>query len=280
MPTTSPARPQTRTTKPLHKTFQFHDSEDHVPIASCILLNAVKGWGKTTLGAFAESSLILAPLELGYCTLKQYGRVPSRPYGIAKNWSQLLEAISAAGELSQCLLVLDALDGFEQLCFEHVCEREFKGDWGERGFIAYQRGFKQSVMVWKQLLQKLDELRLAGKSILLLSHVLERTINNPMGKDYDRFVGNTHKDIWGVTSNWCDAVLFGTFLTHVVKDSKGKDKGVGGTDRVLYTTGTDAYDAKNRFGMPAMVEFSDDPTLMWETLHNAIVANKKGKANA
>lgn len=247
-------------------------------MASAVIVNAVKGWGKTTLAAHADSAFLLAPLELGYLTLQKYGRVPERQYGVPGSWKELLSAVQVTKDMPAKVLVLDALDGFEQLCCDHVCQTEYGGDWGEHGFMGYQRGFTRAASEWKHLLQKLDELRMGGTAILILSHVQERTINNPMGKDFDRFVGNTHKHIWGLTSNWADAILFGMFRTIVIEPKHGKAKGIGGTDRILHCVGTDAYDAKNRFGMSPVIEFQDDhPELMWSTLRAAMMG---GNGNA
>ena len=93
--------------------------------------------------------------------------------------------------------------------------------------------------------------------------------------NFDRYVCDVHPKTWAATCKWADAVLFGNFLTVVDKAAHtGKGKGVGGTDRVIYTARRDAFDAKNRFGMPAELWLSDDPTESWGILWNSIAKGK------
>ena len=49
-------------------------------------------------------------------------------------------------------------------------------------------------------------------------------------------------------------ILFANYRTVLVTDENGKKKGTGG-ERVLYTTHTPAWDAKNRIGLPDVMPF-------------------------
>ena len=83
-------------------------------------------------------------------------------------------------------LALDALGGIERLCHEHVCRRDFGGDWGEREFSSYQKGFDVAVADWLDLLSRLDGLRERGITILWLAHAKIQTFKNPLDVDFDR----------------------------------------------------------------------------------------------
>ena len=61
-------------------------------------------------------------------------------------------------------------------------------------------------------------------------------------------------------------LLFGSTVTVVSKDKSGKPKAEGGTDRILYTSLTDGYYAKNRHGLPSEILMPHDPARLWETL--------------
>ena len=61
-------------------------------------------------------------------------------------------------------------------------------------------------------------------------------------------------------------MLFGKFVTITEKSKTGVIKGIGGTDRILYTERRDAFDAKNRYGMPAEIDIPNDPAKTWETI--------------
>lgn len=224
------------------------------------------------MGAYAENSAIMmAEGESGYTTLYNANRVPERPQMTMKSWPDVLAQVEALvkdpGRIK--LLVFDAVGGFERLCHRLVCETQFKGDWGEKGFIGYMRGYDISISEWLKLLSALERLRFgpAAVDVLLLGHAKVQPFKNPMGADFDRYACECHHKTWGVTHKWADAVLFGTFASVVDRDkpSDKKGKGIGGTQRVIYTERRDAFDAKNRFGLPQEIDIPNDRTKAWST---------------
>jgi hypothetical protein len=236
-----------------------------------LVLNAVEGFGKTTTGAQAPTPIILmARGEAGFRTLRQRSLVPDVDAVECNTWQETLDTVSALEQSQHQTIVLDALGGFERLCHEHVCTTQFGGDWGEKGFGGFQRGYEMSVAQWLQLLQRLDLVRKARPcNILMLSHAKVTNFKNPLGPDFDRYAADCHHKTWASTSRWADAVLFGTFVT-VVSDKKGsRAKGIGGSERVIYTNRTDGYDAKNRYGMPETLAIGG-PETMWTTIWGAI----------
>jgi hypothetical protein len=240
-----------------------------------IVVNGVEGFGKTSLGAFANNPVMLmARGETGYKTLLGAGRVPAVPAVQIETWPETLAVVdglreSPADEIG--LVILDAMGGFERLCHEHVCNTDFSGVWGEKGFGSFQKGFDLSVNEWVKLLAALDRVRNdTGAAVLLLSHAQVKPFKNPLGPDYDRYVADCHAKTWAATARWADAVLFGNFVT-VVEEKKGKRaKGIGGTDRAIYTERRDGYDAKNRYGMPETMDLPNDPAQMWPVVWSAI----------
>ena len=147
------------------------------------------------MGANSPDPMILMSRgETGYDTLLSAGLVPQVPAEEVTTWQDLLGWVSDLTQDPQGrkTLVLDTLGGFERLCHEHVCSRDFGGDWGERGFSSYQRGYDVSVTDWLDLLNRLDRLREQGITILWLAHAQIRTFKNPLGLDYDRYVYHSH----------------------------------------------------------------------------------------
>ena len=247
-----------------------------------LVVNAVEGWGKTTIGAYApKPAILMARGETGYATLANAGRVPVVPSAKVDSWGALLGMIDGLAADPQGIetLVLDALVGFEALCHEHVCNRDFGGEWAEKGFLSFHKGYELGSKEWLILLARLDRLREThGVMVILLSHARVKPFKNPLGEDFDRYEADAHHKTWGATAKWADASLFGTFLTVVDKKpgEKTKGKGIGGTDRVVYTERRDGYDAKNRYGMRESFLLSDNPAESW-----GIIANEmKGQANA
>lgn len=242
-----------------------------------LLIHAVEGFGKTTMGAFAPSPLILmSGDEDGYLTLAGNGMVPDVLNGVVTNWPDLLATLTSfrdAEELPFKTLVLDAMDGFEHQCHQFVVDTQYGGDWGEHGFTGYQRGYKTAIPEWMQMLKLLESIQKKGIMIIMLDHTSVKTVKNPMGPDYDRFTTACHDKTWTATCKRMDAVLFGTFRT--ITDKKdGRHKGIGGTDRVIYTVQTDAYVAKNRYHMPPEIEIPNDHTKAWATVWNHIKPKK------
>lgn len=238
---------------------------------------AVEGFGKTTCGAYTKQpGFIMDPGETGLETLIGSQLVPNIPRVKPESWMDLmrfLDSLIEADEVPVKSLVLDAMGGIERLCHEHVCAKDFGGEWGEKGFASYQKGYDLSVNEWKRLLSKLDTIHARGVMIMFLSHCQVKNFRNPMGVDYDRFIADCHQKTWSVTHKWADVVLFGTFRAIVDKDSKNakRGKGIGERIRTVYTERTDAFDAKNRYGMPPVIEIPEGRELMWETIRNAMM---------
>lgn len=247
-----------------------------------IMIFAVEGWGKTTLGAYSPKPIFLmSGGETGIDTLRQHGLVPDvDAFDPCLTWQSVMDSIDylIANDTGHRTLVLDAMGGFERLCHEHVCIRNFNGDWSDKGFFSFMRGYDQSIPEWITLLQKLDRLRLTRRmAVMVLAHSRIRDFKNPDGGDFSRYVSDVHEKTWGVTHKWCDAVLFGNFFTVVVEEN-GRKKGKGGIDRVLYTQHRDTFDAKNRYGMEPIIDMPDQRELMWETLSKAIKDGQKESA--
>ena len=237
-----------------------------------IVINAVEGWGKTSTVAHAPGAAILqARDETGYETLQDAGRVPDIPVARVESWLELIGFLrqQVTVEPDYKILALDAMDGFERLCHEHVCNRDFNGEWGEKGFASYQKGYDRAVTDWLQMLQALDALQDKGVVIVLLGHVQIRPFKSPDTEDYDRYTTSVHHKTWAVTHKWADAVLFGKFRT-IIDDKGNRAKAIGGKERVLYTEHRDAWDAKNRLGLPEQIDVPDDPAKVWETITSYI----------
>lgn len=212
--------------------------------------------------------------EDGIATLKTSklvaADIPVLPAAAA--WEDVIEIL---GELATAkhdyrTLVIDTLGGFERLCHEFVCRVEYKGEWGEKGFTGYARGFETSLPHWRMMLKKLDRLRSErGMSIVALAHSVVRPYKNPEGEDYDRWIPDMHHKTFSVTSKWADMMLFANY--HVKVDDDGpRAKGKGGQVRFFNTEHHAAYDAKNRHGLPPAIPMGSSGSEAWSNLIEAI----------
>lgn len=250
-----------------------------------IVLYAPEKWGKTSFAAFAPDPVVfMARGETGYDTLLGSGTVPAVPAMVVDSWKQLLGWLDdlAANLQGRKTIVLDAIGGFERLCQEHVCAEEFDGDWSERGFMGFMRGYDRASGEWIQLLQRLDKLQAKGIVCVMLGHAKVKSFNDPMGPAYDRYICDCHDKVWQTTARWSDCILFGKFFTVVetsgAQKSKSiaerKGKGIGGTQRVVYSVGCDAFVAGNRYGMMPDLSVPDQASQTWGSVWGEITRQK------
>jgi hypothetical protein len=241
------------------------------------LLYAVEGWGKTSLASKTPRPIFLQSRgETGLDTLIHNGLVAETPHFPECNtWQDALDAVDVLLDEDhgfRCLPI-DTVNGLERLCFEHVCTRDFGGDWGERGFASYGKGPQVAVAEWLMFLQKLDKLRAQkGMTIFMLSHAKVITFKNPEGADYDRYQADMDKNIYSITAKWADAVLFGNFQVTVNTKKAGDAKGKAVDKfRTLYTERGPAFDGKNRMGMPPEIDMGENPDEAWANFKASLV---------
>ena len=243
-------------------------------LPSRAVIHGVEGVGKTSMAAQAPGAIVLmARGETGLETLIDSGQLKETPHWPeVADWDQTIACIDwlTHEEHPYKTLVMDAGNGFERLCHEHVCRRDFKNDWGKSGFASYSAGYEVSLADWRILLTKLDGLREARRmAILLICHTKVSAFRNPEGADYDRYTVDMHQKTWSLTSKWADIILFANYFT-VVEDKDGRTKGYGGRQRMLYTERTASWDAKNRHGLPEQISMGSNGVEAWTNFVEAL----------
>ncbi len=249
-------------------------------------LYSQEGWGKTSFAAqFPAPIFLMAAQETGLLTLidnSLLGPTPHLPP--CNSWVDLKAMIRALidQEHGYKTLVIDTLNGVERLCHEYVCEKDFNGDWGEKGFLGFHKGFEISLGEWRDFLDLLDQLRLKrGVRPLLLIHSKVTTFKNPEGPDFDKYQPEMHAKTWALTHKWLDMVLFGQFQTmlldETMKKSGSKTKALNTElSRVLNCEHRASYDAKNRLGLPAQIELGNSPA---EAFRDFVAAVKQAQTD-
>lgn len=243
-------------------------------LPSRIVFHGVEGVGKTSTGAeFPGAVFLMARGETGLETLIDSCRIKEIPhFPEAISFDEVLGIVDVLiNENHQYkTLVIDTLNGIERLCHEMVCSRNFGGDWSNKGFSNYQQGYDVALSDWSLLLSRLDTLReKRSMGIVCLCHTKISLYKNPEGEDYDRYTPELHHKTWGITKKWADMILFANHEVHV--DTSGsRAKGKGGTERMIYTERTAAWDAKNRHGLPTEIPMGNSSREAFANLHNAI----------
>lgn len=173
------------------------------------------------------------------------------------SWAMLLDEVAEVrkGSIPCGTLVLDTADWAERLAIAHICTKA-KVD-GLEGF-GYGKGYTYLKEEFGRLLDALEEVLNAGHNVVVLAHAAITKFEQPddIGS-YDRWSMKTTKQVAPLLREWCDLLLFANYKTYVEKSGSGpnaKNKASGGR-RVLYTTHTPCWDAKNRFDLPDEVPF-------------------------
>ena len=210
-----------------------------------------EGVGKTTF-ASAWPGAVFIDVE-GGSNHYDVARMP-RP----QTWRQLLEVVNACAEFDEIkTVVVDTADAAEALCIRHIlAEKKWKGieDAG------YGKGYTYLQEEFGKLLNSLDGCVAAGKNVLIVAHAQIRKFEQPdeLGA-YDRWELKLQKKCAPLVKEWSDLLLFANYKTDTMKDDNGKYRATGGKRRIMYTSHTAAYDAKNRFGLADELPFEFEP---------------------
>ena len=225
------------------------------------------GIGKTTFACSCQDPVLL-PFEDGYGTvhllLKKSIPVLTFPDANGKkartiqSYDQAMEAIGflATSDHSFKNVVVDGAEAYESLCESKVAKDAGKATVAE---IPFGKGFEQSTGLFKNLLNGLDYLSHEKQlGIIIIAHADVVTFNNPEGENYDRYSVRLDKRNAPELLEWADEILFCHEKTLVRKTDAGfgktEAKGVGKPEPCVYTTGTAAFEAKNRLNMPDKIE--------------------------
>lgn len=249
-------------------------SSDMRPLT--IILYGPSGVGKTDVAAnFPDVEFIHDPKEDGIRDLIAWGRcnpIPDERITEVDSFMGLLEACDAACHTDSQTVALDAITGFEELCFEYHCDNYFDGDWSRNGFYAYQQGPKNAAKTdWPTFLDRLDNIKRAGKHVILIGHSHVKPFKNPDGGDFDQYIPFLDKEIWAISHRWAQIVLFYNYIVDI--DEKAK-KAKGADSRALFTEHGASFIAKNRMGLPPVIEAGDSGEDCFNNLMSALEASK------
>lgn len=175
------------------------------------------------------------------------------------SWNMLMSQVDFIKKNPQeCkTLIIDTADWAERLCVEHICATaNVKGiedfGWG-KGYTYLEEEFGR-------FLNKLQEIIEIGINVVVTAHAEIKKIEQPeeIG-GFDHWQMKLEKKTMPLLKEWADILLFANYKVHVVNvdnqgAQKGKNKAQGGK-RVMYTTHSPWWDAKNRHGLADELPF-------------------------
>lgn len=212
-----------------------------------VVIYGVEGVGKSTLAAkFPDPLFIDTEGGTANLNIKRFEGKPTS-YEMLKSYIDYVRTNKAAETL-----VIDTLDWAEQLLIEHVLNTHKKKSIEEFG---YGSGYVLAADMMRDFLKLLQGLIDDGIcNVVLLCHAQIRKVELPdESGSFDRYELKLGKKTASQTSplvkEWADMILFCNYGTTVIQTKDGKNKAKGNT-RVMYTTHSAVWDAKNRYGLP------------------------------
>lgn len=224
------------------------------PKPPIMVLYGIKGSGKTTVTAGAPDP-VFAFIEDGVGQLDV-------PNWRITTFDDIMQAIGIlyTEEHDRKTFVVDSLDWLEPLVWAETCRRH---GWENIDTPGYGKGYVAAGAVWREYLDGLVALRdERGMTIVQIAHETIKRFDSPEHEPYDRYRIKLHDRAADLVQEHADIVAFMNYRVSIAKTDAGFNKkvarGVGGGQRVLYLEERPAFQAKNRYGMPASIDL---PTL-------------------
>lgn len=174
-----------------------------------------------------------------------------------QSWAELRGLVqdAIANPSQMGTLVIDTADWAERLCMDSILVTP-DGKKKSIEDIPYGKGYTMVMEEYGRLLDDLSRLVDKGVNVVITAHAAMRTVTLPEETgSYDRWELKMQKKTSPMVKEWADMILFANYKTMLMKDEKsGKTKAHGG-QRVMYTSHTTNWDAKNRFGLPPELPF-------------------------
>lgn len=203
----------------------------------------IEGIGKTTLATQFPGALVL-DTEDGTHHL-DVARVA------IGDWKTLTLAIAELTVDAKGFktIVIDSADWAEKLLIEWLLKTSGKKSIEDFGF---GKGYVMLAEHWTRFLASCDVLVGQGMNVVFVGHSMVKRTSPPDQTDgFDRYELKLTKQVAPLLREWCDLLLFCNYRTKLVEGSDGRLKATGGKERIMHAEHSAAWDAKNRYQLPA-----------------------------
>ena len=213
-----------------------------------INVQGIDGIGKSTFGADSINPIVIQAEDgLGY--IEDVSRFP-----VANTWDEILNQLESLmkEEHEYRTIVLDTTDAASKLAEEYVVRTNgWKSPNDPKA--AYGAYYVAEENVWRHLLQGFNWLHSNKKiSVILLSHVGDKVVNDPTVGEYRAYQMRSNKKVNALIKDWVDFNLFADYDKSLNADGTAKSSG----NRFLYTRYAMGYEAKSRLEIPQQLPLS------------------------
>lgn len=165
-------------------------------------------------------------------------------------WPETLGALATLGSTAHDYqtVVIDTADWIERFAIEDLLRRHGKKSIEDFGF---GKGYTMLAEEFARIFPLCDAIIGKGVHVVFLAHAKVVRQSPPDQTDgFDRYELKLSKQCAPLLKEWSEMLLFANFRLQIVEGTDGKLKAQGGKERVLYTTHSAAWDAKNRYDLP------------------------------
>ena len=218
--------------------------------AAKIVIYGTEGVGKTSLVSKFPKPLIL--------DTEDGSKRIDVPRHRVKNWLDLCGALLELAGNPQGFqtVAIDTVDWAETLLTRSMVAKDGKKSIEDYGF---GKGWTKLAEEFSKLFGLCDQIVARGVNVVLVGHSTKKRVAPPELDDgYDRYELKLSPKISALVKEWPDALLFATYRLRVVEGEDGRTRAKGGKERVVHCEHSAAWDAKNRFGLPAEIPMAID----------------------
>lgn len=225
-----------------------------------VIIYGGAGIGKTTFATSAPAPIVIQ-------TEDGLGDLEVMTFDKATSFADVMGSISALASEKHDYktLVIDSLDWLEPLIWqEAVDQNNLIGSnkrWSSIEDAGYGRGYVEALKYWREFFDSVTWLRdNLGMATVMTAHSQIIRIEDPLMEAYDSHALKLQKRAAAIAEEFADIILFADQEAYTVKEDKGfnakRTRATTSGSRVIYTQGTPAYVAKNRYRLPEKLDLS------------------------